>query len=308
MKIKLLNIEKIEINQKVIQKYNKNIDFIQNFNDFKTDNIHTIYLRFSKNIDENYLKKFPNLKSIICNATGVDHIDQGFCKINKIKIFCLKNRKNFLEKNITSSAEHTWCLLMNATRNFKNHFENIQKGEWNRNVFLGEQLKDKSISIFGLGRNGKKIARFAKSFQMKVSYFDPFVDDKNVKRTISIKDALRAKDFIVICIPLNQNTRNFFNKKIMSEISKGTKIINTSRGEVVDEKSIINLLKKNIIKCYAADVVTNEIKFFESPLFANRMKYNILLSPHIGGATKEAWELTELYLFKKFAHFFKLHY
>ena len=153
-------------------------------------------------------------------------------------------------------------------------------------------LSRSSIGIIGYGRLGRIVKKIAKGFNLQVITYDIAKDKKS-----KLFYLLNTVDYVSLNIPLNNNQMFFSKKNFPTNCQNKFYLINTSRGEVIDEKFIIDLLKKKILLGYATDVVTNEFnhKFNlkKNILFKNRNKYNIVITPHIGGSTKDSWKLTQ---------------
>ena len=151
------------------------------------------------------------------------------------------------------------------------------------------------IGIIGYGRLGKFYAKFCKAFNSEILVYDPYknIRDKYINQVKSLNFLLTNSDIIVIHVHLNNETFHMINNKNLFRLKKNATIINTSRGEVVDEKSIINFLKKNKKAKYSCDVIENEInKKISNKLIKYSKKTNqILISPHIGGMTEEAQQI-----------------
>lgn len=272
--------------------------FEGNWNRYKSNKVlkkaEVIIVRLSKKIDKKILSCFENLKYIISATTGLDHIDLKETSNRGIKVFSLKNETNFL-KTIPSTAEHTWALLLSLARKIPEASNDVRLGNWKRDNFRGVQLKNKSLGIIGLGRVGNQVASFAKIFQMKVNYFDPYVTTKKrYNKFTNVEELLAQSDFISVHIHLNEKNFNFINKSRLSHVKKGTYFINTSRGNVWNENEVVELYKKGIIAGIATDVITDEMgKEIKSPILNlhKKLKKNIIVTPHIAGATYEAmWD------------------
>src|SRR6185295_17876891 len=113
------------------------------------------------------------LKVIVTAATGVDHIDTDYATARGIEVLSLRGESEFLE-SVSASAEHTWALLLALVRRIPQAFASVQRGEWNRDLFRGHELKDKRLGIVGLGRVGRKVAIYARAFGMRTAAYDPY--------------------------------------------------------------------------------------------------------------------------------------
>lgn len=260
-----------------------------------------LYLRFSVVLDKKVLTKAKNLKFILCNATGIDHIDQVFAEKLGIQIISLKNQPLYLKK-ITASSELSWALIQSITRKIPFAFEDVKNNRWERERFLGMQLSGKNIGILGMGRNGKLVSKYALSFGMKIHFYDQrdIKTNKNFFKHDSLISLLKEIDILSIHLPLNDNTVNLLNYKVLKNLKKGSFIINTSRGEIINEEDLISLLDSGYIKAAALDVISDEKNFKRNKLikYSNKNK-NLLITPHIGGATYDSWANTENFVVDK---------
>ena len=241
---------------------------------------------------------FERLDYLISSTTATTFIDKEYCKKRNIKIISLENDNKFL-KEITPTAEHVFGLILNISRKYQKAINAVHKGYFDRSNFGGYRMLSKStLGIIGFGRLGKIVRRIAKGFKMKVFNVDKTDQSYNLK----LKKILKNSDFISVNIP-HKNNQNFFSYKNV-KITRPFYLINTSRGEVVNEKFIIKMLKKKKILGYATDVLQDEFKknfkIKKNIIWKNRNKLNILITPHIGGSTEDAWFSTQKRVIDKF--------
>ena len=267
-------------------------------------NCNILFTRIEYKIDEFLLSKCKNLKIIATNTTGLNHIDLNEVKKRKIKLISLNNCRKELLK-ISASAEFTWCLLLAVVRKINSASNNVKKGGWLREKFMGLELQNKNIGIIGIGRNGTQIKRFAKSFKMKILCWDKF---KKRKNNCSLDYLLKNSDFLVICIPGGKENFNFFNKEKLDKLKNNSIIINTSRGEILDELELLKKLKKNKILAAGLDVLQmkkDKIKnFLKIKKYLNKYD-NLVITPHIAGVTTDSWEKSEIIISKKIVSYVK---
>ena len=257
----------------------------------KTDVTH-IYTRLSLKLDENILIKFPNLKFIGCPTTSIDHIDKEFCDRNKIKLITIEKQKKLL-KNITSTAELATWLIIELSRNPSKYAKSVLEGEWNRYEFTNQSLSGKTLGIIGLGRVGKQVARVFSNLGMNIIFFD---SKKCIlskyKRVLSIKQIAEQSDFITIHVNGVIENRNLINREFLKHLKQtGSYMVNTSRGLIVNEVDVVESLTKGNLIGYATDVLdgenTSDVEWLSAnPLWKELMRgSNIIVTPHIGGAT-----------------------
>lgn len=259
------------------------------------DDVAILIVRLQKKIDEKILSKFPGLKIIVSATTGHDHLDLKALEKRGIKLVSLRGQDEFL-KTIPSTAEHCFGLLLSLIRNIPAANESVKLGSWNRDHFRGFQLKNKTLGIIGLGRTGSMMAVYASCFGMKPVYFDPLVSNEKYNRIDDLSSLLKVADVISIHVHLTDQTRHLLNKENLSFIKAGSFVLNTSRGDVWDEDAVVELLTSNQIKGVATDVLSGELTDIKSSSLwkAQQMGYNVIITPHIGGATFDAmWACEE---------------
>lgn len=294
----ILNIENMPVSAAFKDAISYKYKLIENIDElnFETKKIVGLYCRFSNIIDANFLREYSNLQFILCNATGTEHIDHGYCNDNGICIIDLSDAADFLKNNVTSSAEHSWCLLLAVARNLKKYQINLRSRIFDRNAALGVQLKGKVLGIVGLGRNGLQLANFAESFQMKVRFYDPYVTNSNYVKDDDLPSLFSKVDFAILSVKLNSETSFMVNSNALSAC-KGMYLINTSRGDIVVENDVIDAIESRKLLSYATDVLSDELNYIQSNIYKRSLiDHRILVTPHIGGATHDAWAVTELYL------------
>jgi D-3-phosphoglycerate dehydrogenase len=309
-KYKILNLDPFNFSKEAIEMLKQHFVYIEKILDRKDllkeiANYEIVILRFAHKIDEEVLLNAKRLKILATNATGTNHIDENVAYKMNIKIISLKNQNSFM-KNIHASAEHTWALLLSLTRRIPSAYNSVVKSDlWNRNLFIGNEINGKTIGILGFGRNGFKVAQYAISFNMNVIAYDikEIKTELNVKFYKNLNSFLKKSEFLCILLPYSDKTYNFVDKKVLEQLPKNSYVINTSRGEIVNDDDLIKYIQNKKIAGYAADVLRNENEkdfLTKSKLALSAKKYNnIILTPHIAGATTESWKKTEIFIAKK---------
>ncbi len=240
-------------------------------------------------LDADYFDPYPKLKVVATPSTGVNHIDTEYLKRRNIRAFCLLDNKESLE-NIHASAEFTWIHIMNAFRKFLPAVEHVS--EWredaNEKRLRSNELADKKIGIIGLGRIGRKIARYATAFSMEVFFYDPYVENNNYKKVNSIKD-LKQCDVISINPYLTEETKKMIADDVFAGFKKDLIVVNSSRGEVVDEDYIFDLINAEKI-IYSCDVLQHEqdINILKQSRLFKLKSDRLTITPHVAGATLES--------------------
>ncbi len=259
------------------------------------EDVSGLIVRLKEFVNASILSKFPNLKFVVSATTGHDHLDLNYFEQKGIHLYSLRPHKAFLD-TIPSTAEHTWALLMALLRNIPSASSSVNSGTWNRDAFRGHQLKNQRIGIVGLGRTGYKVATYAKAFEMDTFYYDPYVNNTEFKKCSSLEELFTSCTIVSLHIHLNEETQGLIDYQVLSKAQAPLFLINTSRGKVWKEEDIVKALNTQIVKGVATDVLSEELGDFQSsPLWkVAKENKNIIITPHIGGATWEAmWACEE---------------
>jgi D-3-phosphoglycerate dehydrogenase len=254
-----------------------------------------LIVRFGLAIDSEIINAGSRLKIIASPVTGLDHIDVQYAQSKGIRIVSLKGETAFLE-SIPATAEHTWALLLSLIRRIPAAFAAVCSRKWDRNHFRGHELKDKSLGLVGLGRVGRKVARFGLAFEMHVAAFDPYnpAFPPGIDRCKTLEELLRQSDVISLHVPLTEETSGMLGSPEFAILKPGVFLINTSRGQVIDETALLEALRSGTVGGAALDFVSDD-KLVE---FAGGHT-TLLITPHLGGATVESMEKTEIFIAKR---------
>jgi len=260
-----------------------------------------LIVRLAKFINSEVLDFFPNLKYILSSTTGLDHLDLEEISRRGIKVFSLRGHNEFLS-TISSTAELTFALILSLLRNIPAANDDVRCLNWRRDKFRGYQLFGKIIGIIGMGRIGSKVASYSKAFGMNVKYFDPNVINYEYEKCLELNELLSNSDIISLHVHLSDETKNLINKNNIKYIRKDAYLINTSRGAIWDEKELTKALTDKRISGIATDVIFNELNDISNcPLIkAQKDGLNVIITPHIGGATYDAMKLCEEFIVSNF--------
>ncbi len=277
------------IKEKLKKKFTlKKIDGLTNTN-FRFSNVYALFVKLENKIDEKFMKKFNNLSYIISPTTGLTHIDQNYCKKKKIKIINLKSN-NILVKKITATAEYNLSLILLALRSPHKYFALTKQKKRNRYLFKSKQFLNYKIGLIGKGRIGKKLSEYLKNLNFQILSYD-----KKKHNKARLYKLLNLSDIISVNINLDKNNFNFIDKNFLNRCKENVKIINCSRGEVINEKHLLNFLKKNRYAEAYLDCIKDEHNDTDEPFLIKNIKKfnNLFISPHVGGACLDAIEKTE---------------
>ncbi len=274
----------------LLQKFN--IIFVESLDDlnkFIFDCYAILDASMKIKFDKSLLIKAKKLELFVAATTGSSHIDVGYLNSKDIPLLTLQGQRKLLN-NITPAAELSWLLLLMCARNAYEAVSDVKNGNWDRNKFPGIMLNGKTIGIIGLGRLGSWMVRYANAFGMKCLGYDPFLIDKPSNVQIcGLEELLEQSDFVSLHVNYDPNKPLLLEKKHFALIKKGAIIINTSRGELVDEESLLNGLLSGDIGGAGLDVLTGEPEVEKNKLFKYRNSdLNLIISPHIGGFSYDA--------------------
>ena len=245
---------------------------------------HGITLRVAK-LDEDILSKCNKLKVISRHGVGYDNVDTNYLKKNNIALLITATG------NAVTVAEHAMYMMICLSKGIISYDTEVRSGEFKKNVSKIEtyELFQKEILIAGFGRIGKNLIKRCLGFEMNVKVYDPFVSNEIIesfggKKVENLNTAVTTADFISLHMPLNENTKNLINLKLLKTMKNNTIVINTARGGVINEKDLNQALNDKIIFAAGLDVFEKEPPDSNNPLLKNE---RVLLSPHSATFTKE---------------------
>lgn len=267
-----------------------------------------LIVRLGLKIDRETINSGHRLRAIVTATTGLDHIDLEAAKAKGISVLSLKGETEFL-RGIPATAEHTWGLLLAMIRHIPQAFESVLAGKWNRDAFRGHELDGKRLGILGLGRIGERVARYGLAFGMQVAAFDPYRSDwpDDISQCLTLEDLLRSSDVLSLHVVLNDQTYHMIKERELALLPRGAVLVNTARGAVVEEEALLAALKSGHLGGVALDVIEDEFNmhdFEKNPLIEYAREHdNILITPHLGGATVESMAAAEVFMANKLKAF-----
>jgi len=247
--------------------------------------IDALIVRNKTNVDKKLLDSMESLKIIGRLGVGLDNIDIDYCKTKNVPVVIAE------EANARSVSEYVIMGLFTLFRGIKTSTEEMLNGEWDRIKYTGSEINGKTLGIIGIGTIGQIVAENAGNLGMNLIGNDiKFSKDDDIWEKLNIKycsfdEVLSKSDAITIHVPLTKKTYNLFSEKEFKNMPKGSFIINSSRGGIVNEKDILKFLKNGHLGGAMLDV-------FESEPLDNASMFsgikNLILTPHIAGLTCES--------------------
>ena len=259
-----------------------------------------LIVRSAVQVDSALLASAPKLRVIGRAGVGVDNIDTAAATLSGIVVM------NTPGANAVAVAELTLGLMISMARSIPRANATMHAGKWDKKSLQGQELRGKTLGIVGLGRIGLEVARRASAFGMNILGFDPFVAPviarENDVTLVPIDEIFKSSDYLTLHVGLTTQTEGLINKNSLAIMKKGIRIINCARGELIVEAALAEAITSGHVAGAALDVFHQE-PLKDSPFFNLD---NVLLSPHIAGATDEAQEAIGIQLAMQVRDYLKL--
>jgi D-3-phosphoglycerate dehydrogenase / 2-oxoglutarate reductase len=248
-----------------------------------------------------------NLKVICTASTGTNHIDKAYAQKINLPILSLTEEREVINC-ISSTAEHAFALTMASLRHvIKSHNKAIE-GEWDYTNYIGRQMNHLTIGVIGYGRLGSIYCQYCRAFDSRVLVYDPYkkVKDNKLEQVSDLSCLLEKSDVIAIHVHVTEETLGMINIECFKKMKNDVLIINTSRGDIVNELDLVAFLKKTPKAHVATDVLVDEIRNRQdSPLLKYAQQSDqVVITQHIGGMTREAQEIAYGHAANRLSKFF----
>ncbi len=260
-----------------------------------------IILRLGIHIDAPLLQRASRLRFISTLTTGVNHIDIDEVQRRGIIILSLRDERKFLD-TITPTAELTIGLVLEIYRHLTPAQQAVWRGTWDRTPFIGHEINHKRLGVVGLGRLGTMVAKLGSAFGAEILYIDPEVQHPLYRRCHTLFELASMADIISIHVPLSAKTTHLIDADFFAHCQPHAVLINTSRGQIIDEPALLDALRNRRIAGAGLDVLANEVGYnpIKNPLINYARQHdNLVITPHIGGATYEAMRAVEHFMAEK---------
>ncbi|MFT5349702.1 MAG: D-3-phosphoglycerate dehydrogenase, partial [Gammaproteobacteria bacterium] len=246
------------------------------------DKYHAVLVRSAVTITKAVIDAATNLQVIGRAGIGVDNIDVARATERGIAVLNTPNA------NAITTAELTIAHIMSLSRSLPQADRSVKAGLWERSKFMGAELANKRLGIFGYGNIGRIVASRAKGLGMQVSAYDPFVNEEvftaDGVNCMELDELIKVSDYFTFHCPVNDKTRGVLNAERIQSMKKGARVINCARGGLLDEQALYEALKSGHLAGAALDVFESEPPT-NSPLLELD---NIVMTPHLGASTNEA--------------------
>ena len=271
-----------KINLKIFNKYfDDTNELVKHLSDFDV----LCLMRERTLLSSSIINQLPKLKLVITTGMWNPSVDTEALNKKKI-VFC------GTENRIESTAELSWLLTQLVWRNISQEFVNMKNGYWQTSI--GRTLYGKTLGIFGLGKQGKQVAKFGNAFGMNVIAWShnltKEICDLEKVTLVSSDEMFKISDVLSIHTKLSERTRGFIDYSKIQMMKKTAIIINTSRGPIINENDLINSIKNQSISGVGLDVYDVEPLPEKHEFRELSQNYNVVLTPHLGYVSSETYE------------------
>lgn len=247
-----------------------------------------LIVRSATQVTASLLASAPRLRVVARAGTGVDNVDVPAASERGVVVM------NAAGANSISVAEHAMGLLLSLARSIPAADASMKRGVWEKKKLTGTEIRGKVLGIVGFGRIGREVAARARSFGMEIAAHDPFIASRAAEAAgvplIGFEELLARADFLTLHLPALADTRHLINAKTLALCKRGVRIVNTARGELIDEGALADAIQSGQVAGAALDVFETE-----PPTDARLTALaQVIATPHIAASTAEAQELVGL--------------
>lgn len=242
-----------------------------------------IVIRSGVKVTKEVLSKAERLKVVTRAGVGVDNVDLEAATANGVVVMNTPNG------NTIATAEHTFGLMLALARHIPQGHKSMQEGRWDRKLYMGVELRNKTLGIVGLGRIGRAVAKRAIAFEMNVIAYDPYVP-RDIARTVGVElvdldEIYRQSDFITLHTIVTEETRYMINELSLSKMKDGVRIVNAARGALINDQHLADAIQNGKVAGVAMDVYETEPPPANHPLIGLDQ---VIDTPHLAASTSDA--------------------
>lgn len=263
----------------------------------QTGDVEAVFTRLASRLGPEFHGRYPRLRWVVSPTTGLNHIDLAHFEAHGVEILSLRGRTDFLD-TIRATAEHTLGLALALLRRLPSAVEAVRHGRWDRYPHKGRELSGKDVLVFGYGRIGRQVAELYRAFGCTVHAHDIVPGRVPDGLAGPLDDLLARADILSLHVPLRAETEGMIGAELLHRLKPGALLINTSRGELIDQEALLAALESKRLAGAALDVLTGEPAPLSEPLLRRiaALGDRLVITPHIGGFTFESLEAVESHL------------
>lgn len=240
-----------------------------------------LVVRSKHKVDRELVNKMTKLELVISATHGMNHVCVDYLKEKKIEF-------HSVPAQIRDIAQGVMAYILAHSVNLAEGDRSMKRSEWRKKELIGFRIEGKTLGIIGYGRIGKEVAKKASALEMNIIFYDPYV--KTTEAAVTLDELLKISDFITLHVPLTEKTRNMISRNEINKMKPRAYFINTARGEIVDEKALLEAINEGKLAGAALDVYRYEPPFKDE--VSNKLVYHerVTVSPHSIGQTVDAIE------------------
>ena len=245
--------------------------------------VDAIVVRSATKITRDVIGAANALRVVGRAGIGVDNIDIDAASERGVAVM------NTPQGNATSAAELAIALLLAVSRHVARADRSVRAGQWNKGLPMGTEITGKTLGVIGFGRIGRLVAERGRGLAMHVIAYDPYLDQRTSPvpgvELMPLDDLLGRADFISVHVALSASSRNLLSRRELALVKPGARLIQASRGGVVDEEAVLEALESGRLAGAAFDVFAKEPVAADHPLLA---RDDVVVTPHLGASSHEA--------------------
>lgn len=287
-KVREEGLEELRKHFEVVLAYDKNLEELKEM----VVDFDVLIVRAQTPVDKDMIDRGSKLKVIAMAGIGLNHIDVDYAKSKGIEVY------NVPEGSTEAVAELSVAMILSVFRRITEANAFVKAGNWDKTIYVGREIKGKTVGILAMGKIGFRVAEILKAFGANIVVYDPYLKPEIAAmldaKMMSLDEVLKTADLISIHTPLTKETHHMINTDKIALMKDGAFIFNFGRGGIVEEEALYQALKSGKIAGAGFDVMEEEPPAKDDKLIALD---NFVITPHIGAGTVEA----QIYISKSLA-------
>jgi D-3-phosphoglycerate dehydrogenase len=262
--------------------------------------VDVLFVRLARRIDRAFLDMAPDLKIVVSPTTGHTHLDLEALNARGVHLLSLKGETAFLE-TIRATPEHTVGLLLALLRNYKTAFLSLANPAWDRDANRGEEIAGLKAGIAGYGRVGRKVGEYLSAFGADLRWYDPEIKDtaSDARRMDTLPQLIGWSRAVILAASYTPGDKPVIGRAEVDAL-EGCWLVNTARGELIDETALLDAIAADRLAGVAVDVIRDETGDNDLGRWLEVAEgRNVIVTPHIAGATWTSMRATEEFMVEK---------
>jgi D-3-phosphoglycerate dehydrogenase / 2-oxoglutarate reductase len=264
--------------------------------------VRAVFVRLARRINADFLVRYPNLEWLVTPTTGQTHLDHAALEAAGVRILALTGRTEFLD-SIRATAEHTLALLLALLRRLPAAAASVTAGEWDRYPFKGREVSGSTVLIVGFGRLGRQMNGIYRALGARVIATDTLPDRVPGDMSVTLANGLAEADIVSVHVNHAPETTALIGRAALDQVKPGAVLVNTSRGEILDQPELFRALRSGRLEGAALDVLVGEPNPITAELRSAIAEFGprLLITPHISGFTADSLERVEVFMSERLA-------